>query len=229
MVLPPEVVNLLSFVAYKRACTGYSNVVDCCFRLHKSRRSFDMPLRRNRRDFTQLTEFERGRIIGIREAGWSYRRIASYLRRSDHTVRTCWDQWMHEGTHTRRLSARREESRILRQARTDPAASSPAILRQLAPLLQAPVSARTISRTRLKKSWSHGALCRERQTWTAEDWNRIVFSDESRFSLSSDDGRVRVWRPRGARLNPTFAVARHTAATAGVLVWGSSRTTVDHP
>ncbi|KAJ4445887.1 hypothetical protein ANN_12573 [Periplaneta americana] len=43
----------------------------------------------------------------------------------------------------------------------------------------------------------------------------------SKFSLSSDDSRVRVWRPRGARLNPTFAVARHTAPTAGVLVWGA--------
>ncbi|KAJ4441404.1 hypothetical protein ANN_11259 [Periplaneta americana] len=66
-----QVVNLLLSVAYKRACTGYSNVVDCCFRLRKTRRSFDMPLRRNRRVFTQLTKFERGRIVGMREAGWS--------------------------------------------------------------------------------------------------------------------------------------------------------------
>ncbi|KAJ4450221.1 hypothetical protein ANN_01628 [Periplaneta americana] len=126
MVLPPEVVNLLSSVAYKRACTGYSNVVDCCFRLYQNRRSFDMPLRRHRRDFTQLMEFERGRIIGMRKAGWSYRRIASHLCRSDHTFRTCWDQWMREGTRTRRvgsgrprLTTRREDRRILRQARTD--------------------------------------------------------------------------------------------------------------
>ncbi|GFW53182.1 mariner Mos1 transposase [Trichonephila clavipes] len=32
----------------------------------------------------------------------------------------------------------------------------------------------------------------------------VVFSDESRFNLSSDDNRVRVWRPGGERLNPAF-------------------------
>ncbi|GFS73838.1 transposable element Tcb2 transposase [Trichonephila clavipes] len=43
---------------------------------------------------------------------------------------------------------------------------------------------------------------------------------ESRFNLSSDDNRVRVWRPRGERLNPAFALQRHTSPTVGVMVWG---------
>ncbi|GFW71056.1 hypothetical protein TNCV_191471 [Trichonephila clavipes] len=43
------------------------------------------------------------------------------------------------------------------------------------------------------------------------------FSDESRFNLSSDDNRVRVWRPRGEHLNPTFALQRHTAPRADSL------------
>ncbi|GFX86649.1 transposable element Tcb2 transposase [Trichonephila clavipes] len=43
---------------------------------------------------------------------------------------------------------------------------------------------------------------------------------ESRFNLSSDDNRVRVWRPRGERLNPAFALQRHIAPTDGVIVWG---------
>ncbi|GFX08747.1 transposable element Tcb1 transposase [Trichonephila clavipes] len=38
--------------------------------------------------------------------------------------------------------------------------------------------------------------------------------------LSSDDNRVCVWRPRGERLNPAFALQRHTTPTAGVMVWG---------
>ena len=33
--------------------------------------------------------------------------------------------------------------------------------------------------------------------WTQRDWNRVVFSDESRFTLHFADGRVRVWRRRG--------------------------------
>ncbi|GFU64656.1 uncharacterized protein TNCV_3578901 [Trichonephila clavipes] len=40
---------------------------------------------------------------------------------------------------------------------------------------------------------------------------------ESKFNLSSDDNRVCVWRPHGERLNPAFALQRHTALTAGVM------------
>ncbi|GFX03807.1 hypothetical protein TNCV_2113791 [Trichonephila clavipes] len=48
-----------------------------------------MPLRRNRRQYEQLTDFDRGRIISLREAGWSNRRIGRHLGRSDIIAR-CW-------------------------------------------------------------------------------------------------------------------------------------------
>ncbi|GFW72077.1 uncharacterized protein TNCV_4789651 [Trichonephila clavipes] len=49
----------------------------------------------------------------------------------------------------------------------------------------------------------------------------VVFSDESSSNHSSDDNRVRVWRPRGERFNSAFALQRHIAPTAGVMVWGA--------
>ncbi|GFT86688.1 transposable element Tcb2 transposase [Trichonephila clavipes] len=58
----------------------------------------------------------------------------------------------------------------------------------------------TPSHRRLRLEW-----CRTRGDWSAVEWNQIVFSDESRFNLSSDDNRVCVWRPCGERLNPAFA------------------------
>ncbi|GFU61564.1 HTH_Tnp_Tc3_2 domain-containing protein [Trichonephila clavipes] len=36
-------------------------------------------------------------------------------------------------------------------------------------------------------------FCRPRATWSVTDWRRVIFSDESRFSLSADDHRTRVW------------------------------------
>ncbi|GFV45100.1 transposable element Tcb1 transposase [Trichonephila clavipes] len=39
--------------------------------------------------------------------------------------------------------------------------------------------------------------------------------------MSSDDNRVRVWRPCGERLNPAFDLQRHTTPTADVMVWGA--------
>ncbi|GFX67357.1 transposable element Tcb2 transposase [Trichonephila clavipes] len=50
---------------------------------------------------------------------------------------------------------------------------------------------------------------------------KVIFSDESRFNLSSDDNPVRVWRPHGERLNSAFALQQHTAPTAGVMLWGT--------
>ncbi|UYV79831.1 hypothetical protein LAZ67_18000857 [Cordylochernes scorpioides] len=62
--------------------------------------------------------------------------------------------------------------------------------------------------------------CRARSTWMTE-WHRVVFSDESRFCLSSDSRRVRVWRRRGERSNPSAIVERPTVRQRGIMVWGA--------
>ncbi|GFT79064.1 transposable element Tcb2 transposase [Trichonephila clavipes] len=64
----------------------------------------------------------------------------------------------------------------------------------------------------LRLEWCHAL-----GNWTKAEWNHVVFSDESRFNISSDDNRVRVRRPRGERLNPAFALQRHIAPTAGTI------------
>ncbi|GFW13623.1 transposable element Tc1 transposase [Trichonephila clavipes] len=56
-------------------------------------------------------------------------------------------------------------------------------------------------------------FCRPRATWSVTDWRRVIFSDESRFSLSADDHRTRVWRRTGERSDPAFIVERHTNFT----------------
>ncbi|GFX43323.1 transposable element Tcb2 transposase [Trichonephila clavipes] len=69
--------------------------------------------------------------------------------------------------------------------------------------------------------------CRARQDWTATEWNQVIFSDEYRFNFSSDDNRVRMWRPHDERLNPAFTLQlttfyfAPTASTAGVMIWGA--------
>ncbi|GFW67980.1 uncharacterized protein TNCV_1617411 [Trichonephila clavipes] len=86
-----------------------------------------MPGKRVRRHFSQLSEFERGLIIGMKTAGWSMRRVAGRVDRSKCAVRNCWEQWTREGTHARktgseatRKTTRREDRRIVRQALVDP-------------------------------------------------------------------------------------------------------------
>ncbi|GFU17883.1 transposable element Tc1 transposase [Trichonephila clavipes] len=52
--------------------------------------------------------------------------------------------------------------------------------------------------------------------WNVTDWQKVVFSDESRFVLGTNDNRVQA--PWGAVQFPHTA---HTARTAGVMVWGA--------
>ncbi|GFU82670.1 uncharacterized protein TNCV_2900111 [Trichonephila clavipes] len=83
-----------------------------------------MSLRRNRRQYEQLTDFDRGRIIGLREAGWSNRRIGRHLGRSDMVVARCWQQWITEGRVYRRGGSGRprntndREDRAIRRVAT---------------------------------------------------------------------------------------------------------------
>ncbi|GFY70538.1 transposable element Tcb2 transposase [Trichonephila inaurata madagascariensis] len=135
-------------------------------------------------------------------AGWSARRVPLQLDRFDCVVRWCWGQWIQEMSFTRRpglghprKTSHREDRPIVRNARVQPTASSAAIQAQ------------------------SGAAHEE--SGTAAKWNQVVFSDESRFNLGSDDNCARVWRPRGECLNPAFALLRHTFLTAGVMVWGA--------
>ncbi|GFY11042.1 uncharacterized protein TNCV_4470291 [Trichonephila clavipes] len=57
-----------------------------------------MPGKRARRHFSQLSEFERGLIIGMKTAGWSMRRVSGQVDRLECAVRNCWEQWTREGT-----------------------------------------------------------------------------------------------------------------------------------
>ncbi|GFX97859.1 HTH_Tnp_Tc3_2 domain-containing protein [Trichonephila clavipes] len=159
-----------------------------------------MPLRRNRRQYEQLTDFDRGRIIGLREAGWSNRRIGRYLGRSDMVVARCWQQWITEGHPVpSRGTIRRRLTEVG--------------LRSRRPLRRLPLTPHH-RQCRLD-------FCRPRATWSVTDWRRVIFSDESRFSLSADDHRTRVWRRTGQRSDPAFIVERHTAISQGVIVWGA--------
>ncbi|GFW66723.1 transposable element Tcb2 transposase [Trichonephila clavipes] len=110
-----------------------------------------MPLRSFRRQYEQLSQFERGRIIGMMEAGWSARSVACQLGRSNCVERRCWDQGIREMSFTRRpgsghlrQTSHREDRHMVRNACVQPNASSTAILAQVAPSLGTSVSSRTI-------------------------------------------------------------------------------------
>ncbi|GFW58971.1 HTH_Tnp_Tc3_2 domain-containing protein [Trichonephila clavipes] len=60
-----------------------------------------MPHRRIRAHYEKLSEFERGRIIELKEVGWANRRITSNMGRSDASIRRCWQEWVENGRFQR--------------------------------------------------------------------------------------------------------------------------------
>ncbi|GFV27416.1 HTH_Tnp_Tc3_2 domain-containing protein [Trichonephila clavipes] len=85
-----------------------------------------MPGKRARRHFSQLSEFERGLIIGMKTAGWPTRRVDGQVDRSECAVRNCWKQWTREGTYARksgsgasRKTTKREDQRNVWQVLVD--------------------------------------------------------------------------------------------------------------
>ncbi|GFV81285.1 HTH_38 domain-containing protein [Trichonephila clavipes] len=105
-----------------------------------------MPLRRNRRQYEQLTDFDRGRIIGLREAGWSNRRIGRHLGRSDMVVARCWQQWITEG---RPRNTNDREDRAIRRVATSASTTSLASIQRHLPPSRHPVPSRETIRRRL--------------------------------------------------------------------------------
>ncbi|GFW63000.1 transposable element Tcb2 transposase [Trichonephila clavipes] len=139
------------------------------------------------------------------EAGWTAKRVARQLGCSDCVMRRCWDQWICELSFTRKLGSGHPRQTSQRLAEGHLGSWRPLRVLPLTPIHR-----------RLRLEW-----CRARGNWSAEEWNQFNFSDESKFNLSSDDSRFRVWRPRGERLNSAFVLHRHTPLTASVMVWNA--------
>ncbi|GFX49277.1 transposable element Tcb2 transposase [Trichonephila clavipes] len=60
--------------------------------------------------------------------------------------------------------------------------------------------------------------CREHHNWTEQDWTCVLFSDESRFSLSSDCRRQLIWRESGTVYRPENIQEKDRYPTCSIMV-----------
>ncbi|GFV01580.1 transposable element Tc1 transposase [Trichonephila clavipes] len=154
----------------------------------------------------------------MKTAGWSTRRVAGHVDRSECAVRNCWEQWKREGTHVRktgsgatRKATRREDRRIVRQALVEPTVTRSTIRADVGVAIVPQTISRHLAEANLKSKRPFRELpltpehrqlrlqwCQARSMWNFTDWQKVVFSDETRFVLGTDDNRVRVWRHPGA-------------------------------
>ncbi|GFV42258.1 transposable element Tc1 transposase [Trichonephila clavipes] len=166
-----------------------------------------MPGKRARSLFSQLSEFERGLIIGMKTAGWSTRHVAGQVDRSECAVKNCWEQWTREGTHAwktgsgaKRKITRREDRRIVRQALVDPTVTRSTIRADVGVEIVPQTISRHLAGANLKSKRPFRAFnltpehrqlrlqgCQARSMWNVTDLQKVVFRDESRIPVSFVD------------------------------------------
>ncbi|GFY13389.1 transposable element Tcb2 transposase [Trichonephila clavipes] len=155
-----------------------------------------------------LDAFTRDRIIGKLEEGRSVTSVAAEFRIAHSIVLRLWRQFQTTGTAIRGFRSGR------------PRGTTPADDQRLhggglfarRPLRCVPL---TPAHRRRCSLW-----CRELWNWRDNEWGRVLFTDESRFSLSSDSHRILIWRERGSCNHPSNIIERDRYGGRGVLVWG---------
>ncbi|GFV93078.1 transposable element Tcb2 transposase [Trichonephila clavipes] len=155
-----------------------------------------------------LDAFTRGRIIGKLEEGRSVTGVAAEFGIAHSIVSRLWRQFQTTGTAIRGFSSGR------------PRGTTPADERRLhcgGLFARRPVRCVTLT----PAHWRRRSLwCREHRNWRDNEWGRVLFTDEIRFSLSSDSHRILIWRERGSRNHPSNIIERGRYGGHGVLVWG---------
>ncbi|GFW44209.1 transposable element Tc1 transposase [Trichonephila clavipes] len=185
-----------------------------------------------------------GRIVGLREAGLSYRAVAARVKRNSSTVMRVSKQWTDEGRTARKsvsgprnVTSAREDIRLMRMAQTDRTAFSRQLAAEWSTATRVSLCASSIRRSllhcglrariplyRIPLTQNHRRLrlhwANVHRSWRA-DWQQVVFSDKSRFNLWHHDGRIRVRLYAGLRHISECIIERHSGRTPGVMVWGA--------
>ncbi|GFT61371.1 transposable element Tcb2 transposase [Trichonephila clavipes] len=149
-----------------------------------------------------IDDFMRGRIIGKIGEG---RKITNFARQFDiahSVVSRLWKSFKSTGMCSRRHGGGRVRS-------TMPAEDSYIVL-----------SAKRNKRTTAQQHrTAHLQWCREHHNWTEQDWACVLFSDESRFSLSSECRRQQIWRESGTAYRPENIQEKDRYPTCSIMVW----------
>ncbi|GFU92017.1 transposable element Tcb2 transposase [Trichonephila clavipes] len=118
---------------------------------------------------------------------------------------------------------KREVRIIVQQALVDPTVTRSKVRAEVGVAIVPQIISRHLVEANLKSKRPFRALpltqehrqlrlqwCQARSMWNVTDWQKVVFSDESRFVLGTNDNRVRVWRWPAYDSRSTLIVMRGT-------------------
>ncbi len=192
-----------------------------------------------------LSDFERGMVVGARLVYQSISKTADLLEFSHTIISMVYRGW----SEKEKMSSERQlcwwkclvnvrgQRRMDRLVRNDRKATVTQITTRYNQGMQNSISERTTRRTLKQMGYSSrrphrvpllSSKNRKRrlqftqahQNWAKEDWKNVAWSDESRFLLRHSDGRVRICRKEHESMAPSCLVSTVQAGGGGVMVWG---------
>ncbi|GFW53671.1 transposable element Tc1 transposase [Trichonephila clavipes] len=173
-----------------------------------------------------IDDFMRGRIIGKIEEGRKITDVAREFDIAHSVVSRLWKSFKTTGMCSRRHGGDRvrsttpaEDRYIVLSAKRNRRTTAQQVENQFHAASGKQISRKTVAR-RLRGGGLYARRpvvcvpltrqhrtarlqwCREHHNWTEQDWACVLFSDESRFSLSSDCRRQLIWRESGTAYRP---------------------------
>ncbi|GFU05571.1 transposable element Tcb1 transposase [Trichonephila clavipes] len=157
-----------------------------------------------------IDDFMSGRIIGKIEEGRKITDVAREFDIAHSVVSRLWKSFKTNGMYSRRHGeVVLEESRSPEKLLPDVLGGGGLYARR--PVVCVPL---TRQHRTARLQW-----CREHHNWTEQDWACVLFSDESRFSLSSDCRRQLIWRESGTAYLPENIQKKDRYPTCSIMVW----------
>ncbi|KAL1446086.1 hypothetical protein WDU94_015655 [Cyamophila willieti] len=191
-----------------------------------------------------LSEVQVSRAVALIGAGWTYARGGQDLGVSKSTVHLVVQRFRETGQYKRRRGQGRKRATTARDDRymilTATRNRFQGITGVRAELQRArgvQVSTSTVSR-RLRQHAirSHRAkrtplltfqhklkrrtYCQNYRRWSVRQWSKVLFTDECRFALKSDDKRVKVLRKPNERYSQCTMVGTVQYGGGSIMVWG---------
>ncbi|GFX47742.1 HTH_Tnp_Tc3_2 domain-containing protein [Trichonephila clavipes] len=152
-----------------------------------------------------IDDFMRGQIIGKIEEGRKITDVAREFDIAHSVVSRLWKSFKTTRMCSRRQGKRRTTAQqVVNQflAASGKQISRKTVARHLREGgLYARRSVVCVPLTRQHRT-ARLQWCREHHNWTEQDWACVLFSDESRFSLSSDCRRQLIWHESGTAYRP---------------------------
>ncbi|GFW27649.1 transposable element Tcb1 transposase [Trichonephila clavipes] len=190
-----------------------------------------------------IDDFMRGRIIGKIEEGRKITDVAREFDIAHSVVSRLWKSFKTTGICSRkhwggrvRSTTPAEDRYIVLSAKRNRRTTAQQVANQFLAASGKQISRKTVAR-RLRGGGLYARRpvvcvpltrqhrtarlqwCREHHYWTEQDWACVLFSDESRFSLSSDCRRQLIWRERGTAYRPENIQEKDRYPTCSIMVW----------